>query len=477
MHSYIDFNNIVLASLQRILQGIPIDSLDNIDFNKVPILTLNKELLTVSVKYISAKYKFTDYFKEFEDKRFGYFLYTLIINFSRLSHELYGGQIRKFFNYEYIKDLDFRYNNTDEPFNFYTFCCELENDILLFNHSLHLGDNQIINFIKDYFSDNIYIIIYVLYKIIYNDELHCQYIEINTKFKFLRLKLQNFHIDISYRIYRESFDFNENMMRLNTNFELESIREYRTNQKLAMSLISRLSIKKSELFKDHIIQKSILANIMEMLGSNFICVLISAFHIVNKILVRTHHQCFQSRTSVPSRYSHMNLYHESQHYQKYIASLIKINIYRKDKFEKLGFKICTTKKCCSRGNCVSFMHNLYIEYIEGKYTVNFETYVENRGLGNLVHPHNLERLSIDRNRIINTYARRSSSEDVMLDFFEWNQQKNKSTNNNNEESYNYNEESYNYMIKQKKYEKYQEKSKKINKMRSYDRTSKELSQI
>lgn len=473
MHSYIDFNNIVLASLQRILQGIPIDSLDNIDFNKVPILTLNKELLTVSVKYISTKYKFTDYFKEFKDKRFGYFLYTLIINFSRLSHELYGGQIRKFFNYEYIEDIDFRYNNTDEPFNFYNFCCELENDILLFSHLLHLRDNQIIDFIKNYFSDNIYIIIYVLYKIIYNDELHCQYIEINTKFKFLRLKLQNFHIDISYRIYRESFDFNENMMRLNTNFELESIREYITNQKLAMSLISRLSIKKSELFRDHIIQRPILAKIMEMLGSNFICVLISAFHIVNKILVRTHHQCFRSRTLVPSAYSHMNLYHESQHYQKYIASLIKINIYRKDKFKKLGFKICTTKKCCDRGNCVSFMHNLYIEYIEGKYTVNFETYVENRGLGNLVHPHNLERLLIDRNRIINTYASRSSSEDVMLDFFEWNQHKNKST-NNNEESYNYNEESYNYMIKQKRH---REKEKKRDKIRSFDRTSKELSQI
>ena len=467
---YIYQDNEVFRELIRILLGIRIDTLNEIDFDVVPIIKFNIQSLNISIKYEQMKYIFTDYFKQFEDEKFGYFLYSLIVNCLSNSYELYGGQIRKFFNYEYIDDIDFCYSDDDISNSFYSFCLKIANNLWWLNDPLqYTNDTPIINFIKSFFKGNIYVIIYVLYKIIYNDELYCQYIEINTKFQFIRLKLHNFHIDLNYKKLNQSnYDFNENMMRINTNFELESIREYRINQKLAMSLISRLSIKKSELCEDYIKKNPILANIIEMLGSNFMCVLISAFHIVNKILVRTHHQCFSSRNR-----TYINLYHEQQHYQKYIASLIKINIYRKVKFEKLGFRICTTKKCCSKDNCVSFMHNLYIEYIEGKYTVNFETYLENRGLRNLVHPHNLERLLIYRNRIIDTYARRSSSEDVMIEFFDWLLQKNKST-NHHDESYNYNEESYNYM--NQKRHRYQEKLRK-NKMRSYDRTSKTLSQF
>ena len=323
-----------------------------IDFNKIPIINIDSNT-NIYIKYSKNNYIFTKYFNNMKDKKHGYFLYSLIINLHISSYTLYGGQIRKFFSNEEITDLDFC-GHCGYLQDLSRMC---ENDDYNTNiQYIHYIIKKIIN------NNNIYAIIYILYKIIYIKPIKCNYInsyyDINKILNY-RLSFDNLKIDINYKnVNKINYDFYENMLYIDNNLEISSAKEYEYNKKLILSLIS-LFIPNNDLIST----PGILINILEMLGDNFLCVLESIYHITKHKLRLSHDNCF-----------HTN---DSNYILKKLKYIDKIIYYRIPKFINMNYEIIYINKC-SNNNCISFISEIVSIYKKQKYVVNYLTFAEKK---------------------------------------------------------------------------------------------------
>lgn len=320
-----------------------------INFERIPIININPDIL--NIEFSNKNYIFTDFFKKFKNQQFSYFLYSVIINLGISDYTLYGGMIRKMFKDEDIEDLDFLYNIS----NFQEFCYYID----YYNQYPQLS---FINIIKENINNkNIYLIIYILYKIIYNKNINCNYIKkYNLKnLVHFSLNFDNFKIDLNYNTLLETkYDFYENMLYLNNKFEIKTSKEYHYNINLSLILIS------SFIPNQNLIKKSNILNIiLDMLGNNFACVLESIYYIVKNKIRLCHDNCF-------NEIKNNKMLNE-------IKSIDKITHYRIPKFKLKGYKPIFTQKC-SKTNCICYISELINIYQIGHYQVDFFTFAEKK---------------------------------------------------------------------------------------------------
>ena len=330
---YIENNN--LNELQNILDQLFINKLRHINFNLVPIISMNFDDLSITIEYHEENNLYTEYFKKFKDQKFGYFLYSLVRNLGT-SHVLYGGLVRNMFNDDEISDIDF-YST----------------------HNLSLTHPW---YFKGWFSnENIDLCTYILYKLIYNENIKCLSIDCYySKYEYYALIYENIKIDYTANDGNKKYDFRENMLcvkYINGNFVLESSKEYEYDKNLSLILIS------SFISNDQLNTRSnLLKNILEMIGDNFACVLESIYYITKKKLRISHDNCFNGNLTKLMRE------------KIYLSD--KIQFYRIPKFRNRGYKIIFGN-ICSKHNCICYIYKLIEIYEKQKYTVNFITFIEN----------------------------------------------------------------------------------------------------
>ena len=340
------YNTPLLDTLLLIINNLLDNENIEINFDKVPIIILNNRPFSINIEFKLERYIFTQYFQNYEDSKYGYFLYCLIVNLGILNYQLYGGIIRDMFNNDIVNDLDFSINNyityvSISSFLHHTYNCSYTN----------------LEQSKQYFlrKNNIFIIIHILYRIIYNDNIIYNYMSLNKT--NLKLNFNVISIDINYNrdLKNSNYDFYENMLCIeyNTTFTLKSIKLYNYNKNLVKFLL--LSFIPANIATKFI---NIINIICNMLGEHYLCTYESIYHIVKRKMRLTHDNCYTG-CSVKNE----NIFN-------------KISNYRIPKMKQKKFIILYDNKC-KKYNCICYITTLLNIYEKYKYQVKFKTFVEN----------------------------------------------------------------------------------------------------
>jgi len=355
-----------------------------INFDKIPIIKVQEisyQKFRISIDYENFQSPIKEYFMKGADKKLNLFLYSLIINMSKISCFLYGGMIRRIFSNEPSSD------NYDLDF-----CCGFDNifdnlenyDVKAINFLLRhdINDRNSIIFELDSYSlhymlvtkkfftnRNIFLIVSILYKLIFNEQINNFYLEkCCISNKYYTLYFNDFKLDINFKVLNNcNYDFIENMLYLDKNITIQSAKQYNYKKVLLIRLVGLLlSSEKLRPFNN------ILNIIFEMIGTNYLCALESIYYIINKKLRLTHDNCFEYKKTInyynppPSKMSLVtkNLINQNQ----------KLIFYRIPKFfDYFTIIYCTN---CTKNNCIcKFLKNMYLIYKNSKSKCCFYTYL------------------------------------------------------------------------------------------------------
>ena len=337
-----------------------------IDFNKIPLIKIvGNYIIKIDIKFITPRYTpITQYFRKSKNY---FLLYSIIINFSCYGLSLFGGALRSLFNNEDINDLDFRYI--------------YEDDI----HESHVVID----------INTIHSIIYILYKLIYHEEI--EYIDIINHDRFYRLIYKN-NIKIDIIDYNmTNYDFHENSLYLDEYLQIKTFKYYKRCYILSSYLVKILLINNNADYNNlllDIIENNILKidnenkyyqlllsylkiinndyimnNILEMIGFKYLCILEIAYYINKKTLRLSHTYCNYYC------YCHNNVRYNEKTDNLFLTSNInKLICVRIPKFRERNYKIIFTK--CENQHCLYMFIKIIDNYKKNHYVIKFVSFLE-----------------------------------------------------------------------------------------------------
>ena len=322
-----------------------------VDFNRIPIITIKYDLI-IEINYIYDKYIFTDFFKNYKNKKYSYFIYCLIINlYTNTNYKIYGDLIFALFNNDNIENIDLLYDHfydiykIDEIIN-KKILINLINKYKLFSNT----DKYNYFFSQDENNNNIILIIYILLKLIYNDKnIKCDIYCINRKYNY-KVKFNNFTINLKKN--DNKFNFLENMLyinKINNILVFNIFKTFNFNIKLILSKILSSFKNKSNL---------IFNLISEFIGIEYMCILDCIYYIVNYKLRLCHDNCFNILSVI-----------NNEDYKKIFKGNKLLN-HEIPKFKNKNYKIFFSN-ICKKNNCICYINELYKLYeLKNSHSIN-----------------------------------------------------------------------------------------------------------